>query len=242
MKHILQTRLHTLNLVMFIIIIVLIFLIFKLSSNYNEYFDFRIYSGKQSRSKPSSSSQTQPIQQAKPVINAPVISERKNGERKNGGRRNGRKRDKIIINNKINNRIRDPFYSDNFNNFDNYITYGTYPYPLVNYPYDYNYRDYYSSNINPYNLSVNGNIVSYFNPGYEPIYPDWCWSFVGYKDANLVPFAQRNQWIKWAKKYKIDKILFPRDRSDFILIPSTGGNCYIDKFGDYSMFEEYWIN
>ena len=54
--------------------------------------------------------------------------------------------------------------------------------------------------------------------------------------------ASRMQWYNWAKKYNIDSMLVPRDRSDFALIPSTGGNCYIDKFGDHSMFDKILIN
>ncbi len=235
-----------------------------------EYFDFRINS-KNSKSSPSVQSQNISKNQINRVNRNVENRNRYVGERNN--RRNKRRNKNIVINNK--NIIKNSLdYTPPLNNFDNYYTYGTYPYPLTSYfPPSYNYypQPYFNNSFynnpfynnpfynNPFYNSdyiadyrdyfntgrrntVNGNFVDFDNPGYEPIYPDWCWSFIGYRDANLVPMASRMQWYNWAKKYNIDNILIPRDRSDFVLIPSTGGNCYIDKFGDHSMFDNILIN
>ena len=178
------------------------------------------------------------------------VTNRKSDNKKSG---------KIVINNN-NNINNNKFIDDPV--VDNYpYTYGTYPYPLMGYnnglfyyddpfntlpmnSYDMinipiyqsyqddivpNYRDTYSSIGNNY----------YNNYRLPPPVQDWCWKIISYKDFNLVPTSSRKQWIEKAKKYNFNHIQFPRDRTDYILVPTWEiSECYINKFGDDSMFQE----
>ena len=231
-------------------LIILFACCFFFINNEQEHFDFRINKNRSTTQGQNTNFKNVPI--SKPQPQQKITNNKSSKKRGN----------KIIINNKnvIKGDNNPPFYD-----YDNFYTYGTYPYPLTSYfyPSQSYFNPYFNNSFNPYfnnsfnndfisdyrdyynsgsRNTVNGNFVDFNNPGYEPVYPDWCWSFIGYKDANLVPMASRMQWYNWAKKYNIDSMLVPRDRSDFALIPSTGGNCYIDKFGDHSMFDKILIN
>ena len=172
-------------------------------------------------------------------------------------------KDKIIINN-TNNNNNNKFLDEPL--VDNYpYTYGTYPYPLLGYNNYYNNGLFYYDDpfsvlpMNSYDMinipiyqSYQDDIVpnyrdtyssignyNYYNNRFPPPVQDWCWKIISYKDFNLVPTASRKQWIEKAKKYNFNHIQFPRDRTDYILVPTWEiSECYINKFGDDSMFQE----
>jgi hypothetical protein len=191
---------------------------------------------------------------------------RRNGRDRRNSRESSSLR-KIVINNNNtnNNKIRnldEPMVADNYP-----YTYGTYPYPLLGYNNYYNNGLFYYDNpfntlpMNSYDMvnipiyqsyqddivpnyrdtysSIGNNNYYFGNNRFPPPVQDWCWKIISYKDFNLVPTASRKQWIEKAKKYNFNHIQFPRDRTDYILVPTWEiSECYINKFGDDSMFQE----
>jgi hypothetical protein len=250
-----------------IILIIIIIGISYINSKELETFDFKVYNSPRSspRSSPPSSPRSSPQSSPRsspqstpsssplstPRVNASYdVKNRGNGVRITKERtprtrtRRTPVRNNIVINNKIRNNDYQP---DNYL-YDNNIpyTYGHYPYPLTGYPNYPMYPSYqmYSPNytrddILPYYRDTyNGNFVG---TDYPRFYKDWCWGVMSYKDFNLVPTSSRSAWIEKSKKYGYNHILMPRDRTDFILVPTTNGDCALDKFGDPSMFEEVYI-
>ena len=183
---------------------------------------------------------------------------------KNGRAR--RNKSKIVINNNNTNNNKFPNFNEPI--VDNYpYTYGTYPYPLIGYNNYYNNGLFYYDDpfntlpMNSYDMinipiyqsyqddivpnyrdtysSIGNNNYYFNNYRFPPPVQDWCWKIISYKDFNLVPTASRKQWIEKAKKYNFNHIQFPRDRTDYILVPTWEiSECYINKFGDDSMFQE----
>jgi hypothetical protein len=128
----------------------------------------------------------------------------------------------------------------NRKNYPSYYTYGSYPYPVIrdrSYPNPYYMTDPYYYLMNRYDDDItfyrdtyNASPYSYAN--YRTIEPEYCWRKI--KGDSV------QQLVRLAKQFGISTVQVPRYNANHILIPSTS-DCYLDKFGDKSMYDMYVI-
>lgn len=126
------------------------------------------------------------------------------------------------------------------NHYPKYYTYGSYPYPVIrdrDYPNPYYVADPYYYLMNRYDDDItfyrdtyNSTPFSYAN--YRSVEPEYCWKKISGESPQ--------QLVNLAKQFGVQAIQIPRYNSNHILVPSTT-DCYIDKFGDKSMYDMYMI-
>jgi hypothetical protein len=85
--------------------------------------------------------------------------------------------------------------------------YGGYPYIYAYGTPTYYYDDYYANDVSP---------------------NDWCWEKVTLKDADLKESVTRKEWVDWATRQGLKRILFPKTGENFIMKQSITNCSSID--------------
>lgn len=201
----------TFNVVLSIILLILLYIFLRIKTE--EHF---------SHTEPASEPTPQPVSQSAPQHSAspqPSPQPAPQPEKKKNNKRQRRR---------------------NRKNYPSYYTYGSYPYPVIrdrSYPNPYYMTDPYYYLMNRYDDDItfyrdtyNASPYSYAN--YRTIEPEYCWRKI--KGGSV------QQLVRLAKQFGISTVQVPRYNANHILIPSTS-DCYLDKFGDKSMYDMYVI-